>query len=255
MEDALNAEIETIERVRQQALDEGRDAVVYCQFPLFGEQWRTGSLSEIPDRYRNQEVSYHHHRILFSPTISPVSMHTLVQSRQHFTPIAPQDCLFLEVHYAGEYLRFTRLFASVWDRIPSGSRLFLKRYWETDFLHRTGGPSIKYVDWASMVKGRTTAWVYCAGHEIVFRGFVADRMPDPIVESLVAHELATVFAIAESSANGEMVPSINESNIEAVLENWELQPYAYLEWECEHKKQIKKWEKIASGRGAVIGEI
>lgn len=248
MEFKQSLETQNIEAIIQEALDEGCDAVVYNQLH---KRWSTGSMTEIPERFRNGEVSYYHHSIYFNPGLGVGSMDRVISGRQHLIPIAPEDCLFLQIHCAGDHLRFSRSFATTWEKIPNAAKLFLKTYWESDFIHHVGGPDIKYVDWKSMVKGRTTAWIYQSGHEIVFRGFIVDRMPDAVVESLVFHELATVHTVAAVRANGRGIASICESDIEETLLEWSLEPYVYMSWEDDHKKQIKKWEKENDGRPAV----
>jgi len=234
--------LQEIEQAREEALDQGRDAVVYDQL---SKEWRAGMMSEIPERSRNGEVSYYHHSILFSPTLEAARMGTVVQGREHLVPIAPEDCLFMQVHCAGDYLRLSRLFAVVWQRVPQSAKHLLKLYWERDFIHNVGGPDIKYVDWPSMVKGRTTAWVYRSGHEMVFRGFIVDRMPDGVVQSLVVHQLAAAYAFANARADGEVTPSIYECDVEQVLEDWGVEPHVFFVWEQDHKRQIRKWEKEA----------
>lgn len=218
----------------------GCDAVIYNRRQ---DTWSAGSLTKIPERYRNVEVSHYYDWIVFSADLSSTAMAWVVKDMRDRIPIAPEDCLFLEIYCPGDTLRFSRRMAEVWHRLPSQCQYELRWHWQTDMIHLVGGPAIKYVDWESRVKGRVAAWVTRCGHEIVFRGFVVDKMPDSVVDSLIAHEFAMALLMSRTPLGGDY--ALGDLDVWDLTREWGFDPSDYLSWKGKHKRRINRWKKEA----------
>jgi hypothetical protein len=145
-------------------------------------------------------------------------------------PILPRRGLFLAPYGHGDELRFARQFLAAWRRLRLGLRRLLLAYWRrpdperavvcdfnlkaifardatiaTDPVRDTIAPRIELVhgwrDGRDIIlpeedlptPGDPFAAVFGKGYLLRFRAPLVDRMPDGVVQDLVAHELAHVY--------------------------------------------------------------
>jgi hypothetical protein len=92
--------------------------------------------------------------------------------------------------------RFARLFRNVFNSIPPDDGGLLLFHWESICK---GHPNIELVaeteyldDWLLPAE----AWAQFPGHVVRFRRAAMDAWPDDLVETVIAHELGHVFAMA-----------------------------------------------------------
>src|SRR5687768_9510245 len=109
-------------------------------------------------------------------------------------PLLPRHRIFLRSN-SSQAQRFTRLFKSTWSRLPLSVRRDLCKFWRTTPLT----PLTPIFPHIVLVKGcldQSFARVRFFGQEMLFEANLVERMPDNLVEDLIAHELAHVAFFA-----------------------------------------------------------
>ena len=101
--------------------------------------------------------------------------------------------LYLAEPADGDSERFVALFGKAWARIPEDAKEQLLGYWRQSDLQDYTFPRVEYVNsWKDRRRGTAGECRY-GGNWLVFSASYLDRMPENIVETVVAHELAHVL--------------------------------------------------------------
>jgi hypothetical protein len=121
--------------------------------------------------------------------------------------LLPRHRVYLEVS-AGDGPRFAKLFRTTWKRLPLWSRRLLLKYWTWGVpcfgvLFR---PRIELTD-SPILNQQVVGATLLRGNEIKFRARHVDRMPDAVVQVLIAHELVHVVLIADGIDSAQGYPS------------------------------------------------
>jgi hypothetical protein len=107
--------------------------------------------------------------------------------------LLPRHDVYLWV-YDGDGRRFALAFQETWKRLPLGARRRLLSYWAS--ARPASGilvsPSIELADY-QFGHRRDLAMVDHRGHRLRFRSRYTDRMPDDVLQDLIAHELVHVL--------------------------------------------------------------
>jgi hypothetical protein len=170
-------------------------------------------------------------------------------------PILPRSGLFMFC-IAGNGRRFAELFAAAWRRLPLWVRRRMLGHWRTNSACRmlAGIPIAEDADGrvtqflspkielacdeyfeACVEGGRKTSGAWKAqGHHLIFNGTHTDRMPDSVVQDLVAHELAHVhqYVCGLQHYFGTDDPTHGELELEAdeMMECWGFDPESIDRW-------------------------
>jgi hypothetical protein len=136
-------------------------------------------------------------------------------SRPHTIPILRSRDLLLTISNhtdIDQHRRFADLFRGTWRAIPLHHRRLLHHHWRTDPFRSVGAsPRIALeppmsAGWGHrFTRPRPLRHVIgiCTrhGHELLFHPAVVEKMPDPHVKELIAHELGHVYvhAIGDTS--------------------------------------------------------
>jgi hypothetical protein len=112
----------------------------------------------------------------------------------HCLPLLTRHGIYLWV-LAGDGPRFARNFRETWGRIPLGPRRELLAYWKDNegiALGCTLPPTIELLPRACLGR-RTFGICKRRGHLLQFAAEHFDRMPDDVVQDVIAHELAHAY--------------------------------------------------------------
>lgn len=233
-----------VKAARQAAIGMNPGVIVYNTKDA---TWTAVALADTPERSRHAEVFFYNDLIAFDPSLSLEAMLTVIKRTPNRIPIAPEDRLFLEIWVHGRSTDLAQQIAEVWHRLPENCRHDLSRHWQTDPMHYPDGPSIKYVDWVLDKNRKVSGWIDRCGNDIVFRGYIVDRMPETIVDSLIAHLFASVVLMAQAPSTARY--TIAKADERALTEHWGFDPFDHMEWEQHHKKQIMLWARQSGKSG------
>jgi len=150
-------------------------------------------------------------------------------------PLAPRHAVYLRA-YASGGARFAHLFRETWDRLPLNARRAILKLWKSNDVRSTGvllSPDIEYAsDWSGKEPG-DVGYVRCGGHIIRFASRRVEKMPDDVVQDLIAHELAHVY----QWASGEDMHVLDSFDIEyfadEIMDYWGFDPESIDRWGLE----------------------
>lgn len=135
-------------------------------------------------------------------------------------PIVARDKLRLDRYGCGDEARFVRVFAATWWKLPRYARRAMRAHWRSEHAGRMiclvkdrlgrgrfAPPRVQLLNgwdrpstWRirtgippAGVPNHPLGAVYAEGFLLRFYAPVVDRLPDPLLEYLIAHELAHVL--------------------------------------------------------------
>jgi hypothetical protein len=130
---------------------------------------------------------------------------------------------------SGDGDRFARLFTETWSRLPPDTQAGICTHWAKEEDQEV---RIELSNWLRKSLNRD-AQVALLGYELMFDAAEVDRMPDPVVKALIAHELAHVFQYA----TGRNLKEDLESDAEDLVCEWslDLESAAYFQWRAKRE--------------------
>lgn len=176
-------------------------------------------------------------------------------------PIVPRADLFLVSYGHGDEGRFAGLFAKTWRRLPLWARRRLLKHWREDAHvvriltsvphHQRNGiravsPRVELVhgwtagsilwpgdgDHDTRVDGLGKC--FARGHRLRFHAPSVDRMPEDVVQDLIAHELAHVYQEACGMllrfGTEDPKSGLVEEDADEMMNRWGFDPESIDEW-------------------------
>jgi hypothetical protein len=166
-------------------------------------------------------------------------------------PLLPRHAVHIWV-LPGEGRRFVAVFRQAWRRLPLWARRRLLAHWKGSG-HKLGvvlSPEVHLIDTLIEDDPRAIAGVNRFGHRLLFRSDLVAAVPDPVLQDVIAHELAHVLqhawgirAIKQfedgsavfACADGEVFGGNLEIELDAddTIEDWGFDPKSYDRWALE----------------------
>lgn len=150
--------------------------------------------------------------------------------------LLPRHKVYLLVA-AGDGFRFAKNFRETWRRIPLWGRRRILRHWRAE---HPGEPVIKPCirlceGWERrpLSKGLAglKATVLQEGCELCFWSQIVEAYPDPLVQDLIAHELAHVVQLTMGFSWVGEDPFEVEEHADGLIEQWGFDVHAMDEWD------------------------
>jgi len=131
--------------------------------------------------------------------------------------------------------RFAELFRATWLQLPGHAIKRILRYWKRGYILDELLPMTPTIDLFEFWNGRTDQiWDHgYHAHEILFHSESVHRMPDTLVQTLVARALARVFDAAIHGFDGLCWYDEDEV-ISGIVTTWGFDNDVLDEWEREH---------------------
>jgi len=165
-------------------------------------------------------------------------------------PICAKDGLYLIPIATSNGQQFANTFAEVWASIPETDKQSILDHWLTNQWLRSVGPynpCIKLLAQTRNLDGiknwSSIATTNRNGHQITFEGAIMEHMPDMIVETLIAHELAVVKMLA---AHAESSMLIQDYEFGEIMNEWGYQLDAFRTWFGDNHCNMDGWLEEAS---------
>jgi hypothetical protein len=152
--------------------------------------------------------------------------------------------------YENDGLRFAAQFRATWKRIPLRARRKMLKFWK-----ESGHVSIELTRVQQSHRG-SLAHVFLGGRIVRFRTKIA-RMPDSVVQDLIAHELGHVVqhALAKDdgvslreyfagpNADEGIAREMVEEDVAHLIEEWGFDPDSCVKWLRSTKARVRKGDR------------